>query len=288
MVHFVKQYLSLLNIIKEHNKNLEIIVDERTQEIRDMQEELVESKKMASLAGLVNGVAHEINTPLGACITAASHLETQISNTHEIQSPDINPESNNDSKLKPIINLITSNLENIAALVDTFKLTATNQGSEEEKIINLSEFLNQSLMQEKIRCTSNSINLIFEVDNDIQITTYPQILFHIISSIIDNSFTHAFENVMHEKIITISAEHDADSVEISISDNGIGMKESNLNEIFDPFYTTKRGQGHHGLGLHISYNIIKHKLLGKICCSSEIDKGTTTIISLPVDIMNKD
>ena len=289
LVHFVKQYLSLLGIIKEHNKNLEILVDERTQEIRDMQEELVESKKMASLAGLVNGVAHEINTPLGACITAASHLESQIYNTPApgIQSPDNNPESNRDSKLKPIINLITSNLENIAALVDTFKLTATHQGKEEEKTINLNEFLNHCLMQEKIRATNNSISLMFEIDDGIQITTYPQILSHIIISVIDNSFTHAFEDITNEKIITISAEYVSDNVEISISDNGTGMEDINVKEIFDPFYTTKRGQGHHGLGLHITYNIIKHKLLGKINCTSEINKGTKTIISLPVDITNK-
>ena len=287
LVHFVKQYLSLLNIIKEHNKNLEIIVDERTQEIRDMQEELVESKKMASLAGLVNGVAHEINTPLGVCITAASHLETQISNLPESQSPETTVESNIDTKLKPVIDLITSNLENIAALVDTFKLTATNQGKETEKAINLYEFINQCLMQEKIRGANNSINLIFEVDNSIQLTTYPQILSLIIYSVIDNSFTHAFENITHEKIITISAEQVSDNVEITISDNGIGMDESTLKEIFDPFYTTKRGQGHHGLGLHVTYNIIKHKLLGKISCTSEINEGTKTTISLPIDITSR-
>ncbi len=291
LVHFIRQYLITLNAVNENNLHLEERVEERTKEIKRIQEELLESKKMASLGGLVNGISHEINTPLGACITAISHLEDQtntlLKNVPEAQENKFFQKYL--YNLNPLATLITSNLNQIVTLIDTFKLAAANQSIEKVCEINLHHFLSQILMNEQIKCKSNSIELLFDFADDINITTYPNVLTQVIISLIENSMVHAFtpNNEIQEKLIKLEVTLYENSIDLTISDNGIGMNEDVIKNLFEPFYTTKRGQGSCGLGMHIVYNLINHKLMGKISCISEINKGTKTIISLPINIKGK-
>ncbi len=286
LIHFIRQNTSLLNVIKEHNTNLESTIFERTKEIKEIHEQLLESKKMASLGGLVNGVAHEINTPLGACITVLSHIEMQI---RELISPshdhkDIKAIKDNLQNTIPSFELLTDNLSRMADLINLFKLTAANQTTENSLTINLFDFLSKSLLEEKLKCSNDSINFDIDFDHDISITTYPQILIQVITNIVDNSLQHAFDDVTHEKTIRISASQKDNWIDLSLSDNGSGMEEGISKNIFEPFYTTKRSKGSHGLGMHIAYNLVHHRLLGKTFCNSEIDKGTECIIQLPIDV----
>lgn len=288
LVYFIRQHLSMLHTIQEYNLHLEEMVEERTKEIKQIQEELLESKKMASLGGLVNGIAHEINTPLGVCITAISHLEDQthklLKNTPEAQENKLFQKYSHD--FNPLEKLITSNLNQIVTLIDTFKLAAANQSIENICEINLHHFLSQILMTEQIKCKSNNIELLFDFADDINITTYPSVLTQVIISLIENSMVHAFtfSNEAQEKLIKLEVTLYENSIALTISDNGIGMEEDVIENLFEPFYTTKRGQGSCGLGMHIVYNLINHKLMGKIKCESIVGEGSYCTITLPTRI----
>lgn len=288
LVHFIRQYLLSLDAIKQYNIHLEERVEERTQEIRQIQEELLESKKMASLGGLVNGIAHEINTPLGTCITAISHLEDQthklLENTPETQENKLFQKYLHD--FNSLEKLITSNLNQIVTLIDTFKLAAANQSIEDIHEINLHHYLSQILTNEHMNCKNNDIELLFDFADDINITTYPSVLTQVIISLIENSMVHAFtfSNEIQEKLIKLEVALYENSIDLTVSDNGIGMDKEVIKNLFEPFYTTKRGQGSCGLGMHIVYNLINHKLMGKIKCDSTIGKGSYCTITLPTRI----
>ncbi len=115
---------------------------------------------------------------------------------------------------------------------------------------------------------------------DINIKTYPGILYQIISNFIINSLVHGFENKDEgEILIEISKENQI--IELIYSDNGKGVSDENLNKIFEPFFTTKRGNGGSGLGLNITYNLVTVKLKGAIECQSQVGKGVKFIVSFP-------
>ena len=95
-----------------------------------------------------------------------------------------------------------------------------------------------------------------------------------------NCLKHAFPD--NKGNITIKAQLQDGSVELSFKDDGVGMDEVTLSKIFDPFYTTKRGQGGTGLGMYMTYNIITQRLLGKVNVISEPGKGAEFIFLLPL------
>ena len=269
--------------LEELNKNLEKLVEEKTNTLKITQQKLMESEKMSSLTKLVTGVAHEINTPIGIILTGVSHL-TGISK--DIQHKyDTNELSENEFKqylddVDNITNATVSGIENLKNLIDSFKKLSTDLYIEEKREFILYNYIN-GLVNTLISQLNMSIEI--SIDKNLKIISYPDLFAQIINILVKNSAIHAFSNkesINNKVFIEIINENNF--LFINYSDNGKGIKKDILPKIFDPFFTTNRVGGGSGLGLHILYNIIKEKFNGDIVCESEINNGTAFKITVPL------
>ncbi len=128
--------------------------------------------------------------------------------------------------------------------------------------------------------TDKKIDIQLECAKHLEINSFPGAISQALTSLIKNSYQHAFLE-SSEGIIKIDITADDKIAEIKYHDNGIGMSQQESKKVFDPFYTTKRGEGFSGLGMHIVYNLVTQKLLGKISCKSDSENGTTYSITIP-------
>lgn len=289
---------SIQNLIDEQrklNETLEDKVVERTKELDDKnhelqhsldelkktQDKLVEAEKMAALGGLVAGIAHEINTPIGVGVTAASHLADKTKEMNEKFSSGIMRKSDLEVFINSSIeanDLLLANLQRASELIQSFKKVAVNQTSEDMIDVELVSYTKDVLTTLSPKFKNK--NYIIDVDGDsVHINTYAGDYAQIVTNLIMNSIIHGFDN-QNDGRISINIKDNDDKVTILFSDNGKGISEENIPKIFDPFFTTKRGEGGSGLGLHIIFNIITNKLKGNISCASAEGVGTTFTIEL--------
>jgi signal transduction histidine kinase len=278
------------------NAVLEDKVSERTKELRasldDLkltQQQLVEQEKMASLGELVAGVAHEINTPIGVGITAVSHLDDSIT---RIQAAfDSGKLTKNEfteiiGTIDESAGIISSNLRRAADLVKSFKSVAVDQSSAQEREIDLEAYIQDILtsLRPKLKRESHEINV--KVDGRISLYCDPGTISQILTNLIMNSLNHAFlPNAVGRINIMANA---ADGIlHLTYSDDGKGIDADIIERLFDPFVTTKRGQGGSGLGTHIIYNLVTQGLGGRIQCISEVGQGCRFEITLPMSKLVK-
>ena len=272
------------------NLTLEAKVAERTltleQVIADLQQtqaQMIESEKMASLGGLVAGVAHEINTPLGIALTTASYME-HISHDFQTQF------ANGAIKKSDLINymdtvcdgtqMMNLSLNKAADLVKSFKQLAIDQTSDERKRFSLKDSCDVVIVSLHHEYEPRHIKIINQIPEHIFIDSYPSAFSQIFSHIIRNALQHAFENQLHGEI-TLSCDVLENQLYLTCRDNGAGLSTETLEHLYEPFYTTKRYAGNSGLGMHIVYNLVNQKLKGSILVTSEANKGTAVQISLP-------
>ncbi len=257
--------------------------------LKNTQRQLVDSEKMASLGNLVAGVAHEINTPLGIGVTAASHLrqETERLARHLEKNTLSKAELEQFSKSAvEASDLVLKNLDRASKLVRSFKQVAVDQGSEARRTIVLASYLEEVLFTLKptLKRTQHHIDLL--VPATLMMETYPGALSQIIFNLVTNSLTHAFpernDGNIEISADLISSESDDGLILLKYRDDGIGMPEIVRNRIFEPFFTTKRGQGGSGLGMHVVYNLVTQLLKGSIQCVSTEGVGTEIIIQIPM------
>jgi len=265
-------------------KNNEELMD-TLQKLKEAQENLIVSEKMAALGGLVAGIAHEINTPVGIGITASSYLQKKTEEFSEIYKESLMKKSDLEKFIETAnesLPLITQNLVRAGELINSFKRVAVDQSTEEKRIFKLNEYLHEILLSLKPKLKQKAIEVKVICDENIQINSYPGFFSQILSNFIINSLIHGFEDKDKGKIVieTILQKH---HLRIEYTDDGKGISEEHISKIFDPFYTTNRGGGSTGLGLNIVYNIVKSKLNGNISCRSQIGNGVTFTIVIPIE-----
>ena len=281
-------------VLKAINENLEEVVAERTMELqqivkdlKETQSQLVESEKMAAMGNLVSGVAHEVNTPLGVAITSISALGDSINAVEQaLENKTLTQLMLADciSESKSAVGLALNNLDTAANLIHDFKLVAADQTQVSLTTINLREYLYHVLNTLKAQLTINEISLEFSPQADIKLTTYPGLIAQAVTNIVQNCIQHAFVGVNRlDKKLHIGLVEKEHSCILSIKDNGLGMSSEQKKHVFEPFYTTKRGSGHKGLGLAIAYNTVKQQLSGKLTLKSTVGQGTEFSIELPTE-----
>jgi signal transduction histidine kinase len=280
----VETHLTLRNLQKDlQQKN--VALSGALRELKGTQEQLIQSEKLAALGGLVAGIAHEINTPIGISVTAASYLDLQ---TEDLVSQYV---SNNLKKselehyvqtAKESSEMILTNLKRADNLIHSFKQIAVDQSTEGKRHFHLKEYLNNVLLslQPRLRKTSHRITV--NCPEDLEITSYPGAISQIITNLVMNSLVHGFEDLEQGKII-INISINKAILHFHYSDDGKGIQEEHLPKIFNPFFTTKRSQGRSGLGMHIVYNLVTQTLKGTIECTSTPGAGTTFLIHFPVE-----
>ena len=274
--------------------NLEHLAEERTRDLsnalenlKTTQSQLVESEKMASLGALVAGVAHEINTPLGVGVTAASNLHAEVEEFMEAyRGGSIKKSQLNEFTeiVQESSDILLSNLQRSAELVQSFKKVAVDRSSETKQRFKVKEYLEEVLrsLHPQLKKTQHHIEII--CDEDFSMDSYPGEFSQIVTNLVMNSVKHAYDDGDAGKMVFEITQKERQPAGVPLKmvyrDDGKGIPPENLGKIFDPFFTTKRGKGGTGLGLHIVYNIITQKLKGTIKCESKVGAGTQFIIEL--------
>jgi signal transduction histidine kinase len=265
--------------ISDYNNRLEEIVKERTRD-------LVQAEKMASLGELVAGVSHEINTPLGICITAASHLSSRFSViTNEYRNGTMKRSALDDfiAESAESLALVLTNLERASELVNSFKQVAADRATQQRRIFNVKEYFEDILVSLKPKYKKTSHRVELTCPDDLEMDSYPGVYSQIISNMLLNALVHGLEG--HEKgNILLDVLPAGDYCTIRFSDDGNGIEPSIIDRIFEPFFTTKRGQGGIGLGLNIVHNLVTQTLGGTIRCESTPGKGAAFFLTVPINV----
>jgi len=266
--------------LQETNRALQ----ESLEVVRKTQEQLVQAEKMASLGGLVAGVAHEINTPVGVGVTAASYLHQRTLELKEIYEKGEMKRSDLMSYLKTAqesSEMILGNLQRAADQVKSFKQVAVDQTSDEKRIFRLNNYLNGVLLNlhPKLKRTRHHIEI--HCPEDLELESYPGAFSQIFTNFIMNSLLHAFGQMETGEMTIDVIVLPEGKLCLHYRDNGRGMSEEERVKVFEPFFTTKRSQGGTGLGLHIVFNLVTQRLNGTIRCESEPNAGTSFIIEIP-------
>ncbi len=254
-------------------------------ELKETQTKLIQSEKMSALGGLVAGISHEINTPIGVSVTAASYLERLNKEIYDLffeqkmKKSDFEKFVANSNEASM---MILSNLKRAHELISSFKQVAVDQSNEQKRKFNVKEYLNQILLSLKPSLKKTEHIIEIKCREDLEITTFPGAFSQIITNFIMNSLLHAYEK-KDKGNMSIEVMAEKNNLVVIYKDDGKGIDPAIIDKIFDPFFTTKRGQGGTGLGLNIVYNIISQTLRGNIRCSSSIGKGTTFTVTFPIN-----
>jgi len=277
--------------IRKLNEELEERVRQRTAELesslntlKQAQKHLVESEKMVSLGRLVAGVAHEVNTPLGVAVTAASYLQEKTADIFERMSR--NPVDAQETvkfleTAAEASKMILGNLRRAADLVRSFKQVAVDQSVEARRVFNVAQYIGEVLLSVRPEFKKIRHNITVNCPDMLEIDSYPGVLAQILTNLIMNSFIHGFDEKAGGEI-TIDVARTDNEVRIGYTDNGKGMDPDTLEKIFEPFFTTKRSHGGTGLGMHLVYNLVTQSLGGRILCTSQAGRGAYFDIRFPV------
>lgn len=285
------------DLLQEQAQEIQITntaLQEQLETLRRTQSQLAQAEKMASLGTLVAGVAHELNTPIGVAVTAASTLHTRTNDFLKRYREGGLKKSELEAYLETAqmgADLTLRNMQRAADLIQSFKRVAVDQTSDEQREFNLGQYLYEIVTSLQPMLKGRGAQIMVSVPSDISFRSYPGALSQIITNLVQNSVKHGFEDYQADAVMTITVKSpkgkadDTPEVVIEFADNGRGIPEAILPRIFDPFFTTKPGeQGGTGLGLNIVYNLVTQKLGGKLQCFSEINVGTRFIMTLPFAI----
>jgi PAS domain S-box-containing protein len=276
---------------RELQAELEHRVSHRTAELREAlahlhraQDELLRSEKLAALGSLVAGVAHELNTPLGNCLTTASTLDERTRETQQafaegqIRRSSLSSYLNDASAATAILlrGLGTAN-----ELVTHFKQLSVDQTSVQRRHFRLDAVVSDVLSLMRARWKTTPYRIRTDIPEDLELDGYPGPLSQVLSNLMLNALLHAFEGRDSGELSIRARTLDAQQFELEVADDGLGMSEEVRRRAFDPFFTTKMGRGGTGLGLNIVYNIVTDILGGHVELHSEPGRGSRFVFRLP-------
>ena len=260
-------------------------LDSKIEELTRTRNELIQSEKMASLGRLVAGFAHEINTPIGVAIGAASTLEENARSVHRLLTLDEVDEEEFLSCTEPMLQaaeLVQSNLGRAARMVSSFKRTAIDQSNESHRLFNLDEIITDVINSLHNQFKRTAIEIKVDCPKKVAMFGNPGELDQLLTNLLMNSLIHGYANGAEAGRITLGVHLEKGILELLYSDDGTGMNKEQLAKIFEPFFTTNRHHGGSGLGLYICYNLVTASLDGTIQCNSSPGNGVRFHIRIPV------
>lgn len=283
--------------IRRLNVELEDRVQRRTQALRQTnaelaatvdnlkatQEELVRVEKLAALGGLVAGIAHELNTPIGNGLMAVSTVGARVT-----EFLDRSRERLRRADLDAFVAAVTRgadiaqrNMERAAELVMNFKQVAVDQTSDQRRSFDLAEVVEGIIITLKPMLAGTDYEAISTVPAGLQFDSYPGALGQALTNLITNAVIHGFDGRKHGEVVVSANGIGEASVRLSVRDDGRGIPAEQQGRLFDPFFTTKLGKGGSGLGLHVTHSLVTNVLGGTIAVCSEAGKGAEFSMLLP-------
>lgn len=246
---------------------------------------LAEDAKMAALGSMVAGVAHEVNTPLGVCVTAASLVEdAQQRIAAQLADATLSQEGLQAElgRIGEASAILGQNLQRAAKLIRSFKQIAVDQNTTEARDVDLADFLDEILTTHHNQLKKAQVKTGIECPENLVVTTDAGAFVQIITNLLQNTLLHAVEPGK-ETEIKIAVRDLGDRFEVVYADTGKGMDAETARRVFDPFFTTKRGQGGSGLGLNIVYNLATQRFKGSVTLDSQPGQGATFTLLLTKD-----
>ena len=302
----LEQATSVVERLDEHEKNLRMdesghnefanyarafnaMMDNlqiKQQQLDKTSNQLIEAEKLAALGELVAGVAHELNTPLGISLTAATHVIHSSQQLHKQLIEEKLTRKQMDDYVEQLLEgcrVIEGNLHKASEIIGTFKQVAVDQSSEKRRKFDLRKCLEENIFNMNLKHK--------RVEHDIQLNalslemdSFPGPLGQVITNLVNNSFLHAFDDG-HFGIIKIDATKVTENkVQIVYQDNGKGMNQEVLNKLFDPFFTTSTDNQGTGLGMPITFNIVTNIMQGQISVNSEVGQFSRFTIVVPINV----
>lgn len=274
-IYLIELFDSLNDKIKE--------IEHSYQDLRTTKDLLMENEQLANLGGLVAGFTHEISTPIGVGVTAASHLldEVKIFNNlfkdNNLKRTDV---SNFINQTEDIVKIIMNNLNRTSTLINGFKQISVDQASDVKRRFELGSYLKEVVHSLSPILKRGRHRVMVDVIEAIYLDSYPGAISQIITNLIQNSIKHGFENIFNGEI-TVKVREENHYITIYYHDNGCGIDKEKQEIIFNSYYSTKIGYGGSGLGLSIIKKLTIDKLLGTISCTGEESEGASFIITLP-------
>jgi signal transduction histidine kinase len=259
--------------------------EDALRELQDAQRSLIEAEKFAALGGLVAGVAHEVNNPVGISLTVASSFARRCAQFSE----EISAGAVRRSKLEEFISgsheaakQLVTNLNRAADLIQSFKQVAVDRSDAERRVFDLREATEQLVISLRPALKHSCVWLTVDVPEGIAMNSYPGPYGQVLTNLVLNALTHAFPDRRAGALNLSARRAGADQVELEFSDDGVGMSADVQRRAFEPFFTTRRNRGGTGLGLHIVYNLVTRRLAGSLRLESEAGRGTVFRIKLPL------
>jgi signal transduction histidine kinase len=280
------------------NEQLELKVTERTRQFEQSnaeltqvhakleraQLELVKTETLSSMASIVAGISHELNTPIGNALLINSRLE------QDFQTMAVSFELGNikRSDLKSFLEsgknaceISVKSNQRAADLINKFKAVGIDQIAEQRRLFDLSDLIANSIQYYRTSSQHLEVNIINAISKGIEVDSFPGALGFIINCLLQNAIIHGF-GAERRGTVTFDAVRRGDFVDVSISDNGVGMGPAISAHAFDPFFTTHFGKGRVGLGLSVSYRIATSILRGNLSVRSTPNIGSTFVLSCPL------
>ena len=252
-------------------------------DLREAQQSLIAAEKLAALGGLVAGVAHEVNNPIGISLTVASSFARRC----EEFAKEVDAGPLRRSRLGEFLeggrdaaNQLVANLQRAGELVQSFKQVAVDRSHADRRPFDLRESTDQIVASLRPVLKKSQITLSVDVPAGIVMDSYPGSYGQVLTNLFLNSVVHAFPDGRAGSVI-VEARQVRDDVDIFVSDDGVGMSEEIQRRAFDPFFTTRRNEGGTGLGLHIIFNLVTQQLGGRLAFESRLGWGTRFRITLP-------
>jgi len=267
-----------LKAAKEH-------AESALRELQETQQSLIEAEKLAALGGLVAGVAHEVNNPVGISLTVASSFARRCDRfAEEVRDGQIRRSKLDEfvAGSKEAAKQLVANLNRAADLIQSFKQVAVDRSHTERRLFDLAESTGQIVVSLRPALKRSAVSLTVDVPAGIQMDSYPGPYGQVLTNLVLNSLAHAFPDRSAGTMRISARRIGTEQVEVQFADDGIGMSEDVQRRAFEPFFTTRRNRGGTGLGLHIVYNLITRPLGGRLRLESEPGRGTIFIIRLPL------
>ena len=254
-------------------------------ELNAAQQNLIDAERLAALGGLVAGVAHEVNNPIGISLTVASSFARRTEAFEaELKSGNGLRRSQLDEFVRTsrdAAQQLVGNLHRAGELIQSFKQVAVDRSHAERRPFNLGEATDQIIASLRPALKKAAIALSVEVPENLVIDGYPGSYGQILTNLFLNAANHAFPDGRSGTITVSARPRGNDDVELIFADNGVGMTPDVQRQAFDPFFTTRRNEGGTGLGLHIVYNLVTQQLGGRMMLDSRPGQGTTFRIIMP-------
>ncbi|WP_246432772.1 sensor histidine kinase [Rhodopseudomonas rhenobacensis] len=254
-------------------------------ELNAAQRNLIDAERLAALGGLVAGVAHEVNNPIGISLTVASsfvrkagQFEAELNSATPLRRSQLDDFVRTS---KDAAQQLMANLQRAAELIQSFKQVAVDRSHAERRQFNLAEATNQIVASLRPVLKRAPITLSLDVPEGLVIDGYPGSYGQILTNLFLNAVNHAFPAGRAGGISISARPRGADDIEITFADTGIGMTPEVQRQAFDPFFTTRRNEGGTGLGLHIVYNLVTQQLGGRMMLESRLGQGTIFRIIMP-------